>query len=350
MRHRVWTSILTAMFLLSGAVFAQEPGKADRLFRSHDLLDVTIAAPLKRLMDERPNDVDFPGTLSYVDEDGATIEFDIGLRTRGRYRRQERICPFAPIRLNFGDSKTKGTLFRKQDKLKLVTHCRNSSKRYQQVAFKEYLMYRLFNELTDLSFRVRLLRITYVDSADPDDAFVRHGFVIEHRKRLSKRLDLPSIEVPRTQVAALNGAYTNLMSVFQYYIANTDFSPIAGAPDDNCCHNIELFGNPGEPIYSVPYDYDMAGMTDAPYATPNPKFEIRNVRQRLYRGRCVNNQHLNATFQLFREHRELFASMVEDMELLTDYMKKGIIALMERFDKLIDNPKAVDKKIAGACI
>lgn len=338
------------MFLLSGPVLAQDPGKADRLFRSHDVLDVTIRAAFRRLMDERPNDIDLPGELSYVDADGATIEIEVGLRTRGRYRRQERICPFAPIRLSFDKTETKGTLFRKQNKLKLVTHCRNSSTRYQQVTLKEYLLYRLFNELTEFSFHVRLLRINYVDIDNPDDGITHFGFVIEHKNRLAKRTEQSLVEVPKTQVTALQREYMNMVSVFQYYIANTDFSPIAGAAGENCCHNTVLFGSEGDLMYSVPYDFDMAGMTDAPYATPNPQFRIRNVRQRLYRGRCINNHHLTATLQLFRERRELFASMVAEMELLTGSSRTSIVALMRSFDKLVDNPSAVNKKLMRKCI
>ncbi len=97
MRHTIWTSVLIAMFLLSGSAVAQKPGKAGHLFRSDDVLEVTITAPMKTLMRKRPDDMDLPGRISYVDADGATVEIDIGLRTRGRYRRQMRVCPFAPI-------------------------------------------------------------------------------------------------------------------------------------------------------------------------------------------------------------------------------------------------------------
>ena len=204
--------------------------------------------------------------------------------------------------------------------------------------------------MTEVSFRVRLLRITYVDSDRNDDEEIRYGFLIEHKERLTKRTGLPSVEVGKTSVAALHGDYTNLMSMFQYFIANTDFSPIAGAPDDICCHNSKLFGHENDLHYAIPYDFDMAGMTDAPYATPNPAFNIRNVRQRLYRGRCANNQHLPASAQVFQKNKETFYAFVENMPGLSGSSGTSMYALMNKFYKIIDNPRAVEKKLAKKCL
>lgn len=350
MHRLIWTSVLALLFLLSGSAIAQEHGKPGRIFRSDDVLAVTITAPFKKLMRERPEDTDLPGKIAYTDAAGETVEIDIGVRTRGRYRRQMKICPFAPIRLKFDKKQIENTVFRKQGKLKLVTHCRNSSTRYEQLVLKEFLVYKILNQVTDYSFRVRLLRITYVDSDNPRDQQVRYGFLIENKERVAKRIRTPHVEVKSSSISALNGEYNNLVSVFQYFVANTDFSPIAGAPNDNCCHNTQLYGNPGELLYAIPYDFDMAGMTDAPYAEPNPKFKIRNVRQRLYRGRCNNNIHLEKSLQAFRENKDAFHALVEDMPDLTGSSKTSMFALMESFYKLIDNPKAVDKKLTRRCV
>ena len=49
------------------------------------------------------------------------------------------------------------------DKLKLAVHCRDSE-RYEQTLLREYMAYRLLNLATPMSFQVRLLRITWVDT------------------------------------------------------------------------------------------------------------------------------------------------------------------------------------------
>ena len=135
--------------------------------------------------------------------------------------------------------------------------------------------------LTDVSFRVRLLRVTYVDTDRNDRERVSLAFLIEHRDRLAKRIGASAIETNMVTYPDLNASYTNLASVFHYFIGNTDYSPVTTVPSENCCHNHALFANEDGTIYSVPYDFDMSGFVNAPYAAPNPRFRLRNVLERV---------------------------------------------------------------------
>ncbi|HSM29822.1 MAG TPA: hypothetical protein VK854_03910, partial [Woeseiaceae bacterium] len=286
----------------------------------------------------------------YTEADGSVVEYDIGIRTRGNYRRQPRVCPFPPLRVNFKKSEAKNTLFHKQDKLKLVAHCRDNSERYEQNLIKEYLAYRILNTLTDVSYRVRLARVTYIDSEQKDDDRSQYAFFIEHDDRLSKRLGLPAIKTAGINKDDLAGPYSDLTSLFQYMIGNTDFSPIAGAEGEDCCHNSTLFGNEGEPVYSIPYDFDMSGFVDAPYAEPNPHVRIRSVTQRLYRGRCEYLDHLQTTLQLFQDNREAIYGLIGNQEQLEDKTRKKVTKFVDRFYDVIDNPKKVHREIETQCI
>ena len=344
--------LLVASFLLlvvSGAR-AQESDDADRLFETDEILEISITAPMKTLLGERPDDYYLRGTLSYAEADGTVVDFDIGIRTRGNYRRQPRVCPFPPLRINFKKSQVRDTLFHKQDKLKLVAHCRDNSDRYEQNILKEYLAYRILNTLTDISYRVKLARITYIDSEQKYENRVRLGFFIEHKKRLSKRLDLPLISTERIASSDLEGEYSDLTSLFQYMIGNTDFSAIAGPEGEDCCHNSTLFGNEGGPIYSIPYDFDMSGLVDAPYAEPNPQFRIRSVTQRLYRGRCKFQHHLPESLQLFQDHRSAIYALIEEQPELEPKTRKTLSKFIDRFYDVIDNPKKLDREIKSECI
>ena len=340
---------LIAIVLLFAATIAIA-GEPDPLFQDDSVLELTINAPMKLLLGKRPDDEYLPGKLSYTEADGSVVEFDIGIRTRGNFRRQPRVCPFPPLRLNIKKSDAKKSLFHKQDKLKLVAHCRDGSERYEQNVIREYLAYRILNTLTDISYRVRLVRVTYVDSEQKDDNRVRYGFFIEHKSRLAKRLDLPEISTSRITVADLAGPYSDLTSLFQFMIANTDFSPIAGAEGEDCCHNSTLFGKEGEPIYAIPYDFDMSGMVDAPYAEPNPRFRIKRVTQRLYRGRCAYIDNLPASQQLFQENRDRIYEMIDQQPELTDSTRKKVRKFIDRFYEVIDNPKKVRREITSQCI
>lgn len=344
-----WTVVGTALFLLFSAASAQEARSPDPLYQSTEMLDVRIVAPLKTLLHERPNDSELPATLQYTDADGQSVEFDIKIRTRGRFRRQKDVCSFPPMRLNFKKSETKGTLFHKQNKVKLVTHCENNTK-YEQVILREYTAYRILNALTDTSFRVRLLRITYVDSEGKKRDDVSHGFIIEHRDRLAKRLEKNHLEIPRTKPSSLDPGYTNLVSMFHYLIGNTDFSPVKAAPGENCCHNHVLFGNEGESIWSVPYDFDQAGLVDAPHAGPNERFKLRSVKQRLYRGRCVNNGQLDDTIAHFNAKQGDIMAVLAEVEDADKRSVKTMSKFVERFYDTLDSERRVKGEFLKKCI
>lgn len=347
LRNLVTISVCMSLAATAGA---QTPGDPDPLFQDHAVIDITITAPFPSLLKRRPNEEYLPGTLSYSDADGSVVTLEMGIRTRGNFRRQPRVCPFPPLRINLDKAQTKDTLFHKQNKLKLVAHCRDRSERYEQGVIREYLTYRILNALTDISYRTRLVRVRYVDSENKHKERVQYAFFIEHKKRMAKRIGLPEIVTPKIRTAQLEGAYSDLTSLFQYFIGNTDFSPIAGAKGEDCCHNSTLFGNEGEPIYSIPYDFDMAGFVDAPYAEPNPRFKITRVTQRLYRGRCAHIGNLDSSVQAFHDKRDEIYSMISNQAELTDKTRKALTRFVERFYKVIDSEKKLDREIKKKCI
>ena len=336
--------------LLAAATFGQASAASTPLFADHSLIRVKISGPVTTLTRERPDDQELPATFAYTSDDGSPVVLDVKLRTRGNFRRDRRTCPFPPVRINFVKRQVKGTTFAGQDKLKLVTHCRNKFEANHRAVHREYLAYRVLNTLTDASFRVRLLEIEWVDAEKNDRSVTEYGFLIEDVDELAERLDREELEIPETSLSALDPAYTNLTSIFQLFIANTDFSPIAAAPGQSCCHNGKLIGKPGQPIYAVPYDFDMSGFVDAPYATPNPRFGLRNVKQRLYRGRCVNNEYVPATLQLFRDHRDEIVDLIRTYDYLEEKYREETIRYVDAFYELINDPAEVNRRIIGACL
>ena len=341
---------VVALMLATHVAYALDPGEPDPLFQDDSVIEIAITAPMDTLLGERPNDDYLRGTLSYTDAGGHVFNFDVGVSTRGNFRRQARVCPFPPLRINFKKSQVQDTLFHKQNKLKLVAHCKDNSDRYQQNIIKEYLAYRFLNTLTDISYRVRLARVTYKDSEQKDEDRVRYAFFIEHKKRLAKRLGLPEISTSRIKVADLQGPYSDLTSLFQFMIGNTDFSPIAGPKGEDCCHNSTLFGNDGGPVYSVPYDFDMSGLVDAPYAEPNAKFRIKRVTQRLYRGRCAYLDNLEVSLQLVQDNRETIYGLIDRQAQLEDSTRRKVRKYIDGFYDVVDNPKRVQREISSQCL
>ena len=339
--------ILVALSLYAVAALAQSDDAADPLFQSNDILQVTIEGPLSTLIREKSKDDYLKGEFRFAPTDGDEITFDIKFKARGNFRHEN--CDYPPVRLNFKKSQTKHTLFDKQDKLKLVVHCSRRAL-YHQIVLQEYLAYRVLNTLTDASMRVRLLQVTYVDTESDLVSDPRYAFLIEDSERTAKRLGLKEHKVARSSVSQMQPEHLNLTSIFEYFIGNTDFSPVAGPPGEDCCHNYNLFRSKDNPIIAIPYDFDQSGFVDAPYANPNPTFRIRSVKQRVYRGRCVNNEHVQGSIEKFREHRDSFFALVAAQEGFVADTREDLVKFMNQFYEWIDDPKDVENKIIERCL
>jgi hypothetical protein len=336
----------TVLCLLAGAALADEHAGTDPLFESNDRLDVVIEAPWSTFMTRKPKDEDLEGVFRVIGADQSEQQLDVSIRARGHSRHDW--CDFPPVLLNFKRSAVEDTLFANQNKLKLVVHCMTSAK-YEQIVLKEYLVYRMLNIITDRSFNVRLLRVRYVDSEGRKNDIERYAFLLEHKNRLAERLSVEPLEVERAKVSAIDGEHLNMASVFSFMVGNTDFSPLIG-PRGECCHNYVLFTNETDPYLAVPYDFDQSGVVDAPYAIPNQQFGIRSVKQRVYRGRCANNEYLDASIQRFKERREQIFEVIDQLEGLQDSTRRRARDYIEDFYEIIDNPRKVEREIIDECV
>jgi len=279
---------------------------ASPLFDGREVIEMGLGGPFGALFEERDHRAEQAFSLQL----GSTQQA-VGIRLRGHSR--IRVCEFPPLRLDFPAETAAQSVFAGQDKLKLVTHCRNHD-RGEQDLLQEYAAYRILNVLTDLSFRVRLLRIHYQDSdgALPAKSSPRYGFVIESREEFAERTGARQVVLagfPRHQHDLQQAA---LMYVFQYLIGNTDWQLLRADHDDGCCHNLELFELDSNIIF-VPYDFDLAGLVNARYAFPDIQLRIKRVTQRLYRGLCTDRNTLRGALGTVRSKRSEILAVVSEV-------------------------------------
>jgi hypothetical protein len=320
------------------------------LFAHHAPLAVTIEGPLKTLMWDRPEDEYLEGKFSYEKDDGTEHTFDLKMRSRGNFRREKKTCNFAPIRLNFRKKQVADTEFSGQDKLKLVTHCQQNKASYEQFVLREYLAYRILQLLTHKSFGVRLLHINYVDT-ETGKTRLKYAFVLEDDDDVADRIGMKSIKNGNVTHAELDARHENLINVFQYMIGNTDFSLVQGPADDDCCHNSMLLSATGGPPYTpLPYDFDFSGLVDTPYAAANPRFHLKDVRKRLFRGQCSNNDLLPDTFRYFLEKKEAMYAIVDELDMFSVRSRRSVISYLDSFYDDITRPKTIDRRFIDKCI
>ncbi len=353
--HRIPVLLLTATVV--GATLAAQEGDvgttyaSQALFASSDLLELTIEAPLKAVFKERDQASSYhPGFLIVEGEAGSDVRLDVQVKTRGKFRLNPRNCNFPPLRVNFKKKQVEGTVFAGQDKLKLVTHCQDKREEYEQNLILEHLVYRTYNLITDLSYQVRLARITYVDTEGDRDPITKYAFFIEDEDDMASRNGWEVLRVPMVSPLDYEQDQLNLTEVFQFLIGNTDWAAFTAAPDETeCCHNMTVVGNQAGPVYPVPYDFDWTGLVSARYAKPDPSLPIRNVRQRLYRGICLNRDLIAETLSRFEEHKGSIYTLYQDQKGLEQEQLERTVKYLDEFYEILADPKKVKREMYDRC-
>jgi hypothetical protein len=326
---------LVLLPLLCATASAQTP-----LFLQHEPLTLRLETDLHALTHDRGKDrTDHPAILRYgVGTDTGSVA--VKLRTRGIFRLKT--CGFPPIRLDFPRHQVDGTLFAGQDKLKLVTHCQNSGS-YERNLLREYALYRVFNAVTDTSFRVRLAHVTYVDSAR-HDTISRYGFLIESDKEVARRLASEPVPARNIYDPIIDPSDMTLVALFQYLIGNLDWS-VWGR------HNIAIVQKLADPrpLLAVPYDFDFSGAVNASYATPPPQVPVKSVRDRWYRGFCQPDSILQGALARFRAAKDSMYANVRAVPDLPEGDARNVLEYFDQFFRTIDDRGSVNREFVRNC-
>jgi hypothetical protein len=349
MIQRIAATLICLGFVLGAPVsFAADKDKPPKIFDSYDEMQVTLTGPWKTIMRNKKKDDTYPATFSWTGADGVEHTVDVTIALRGITRR--RVCDFPPLELIFDKQAVKGTTLRGNKSLKLVTYCDTNSK-YEQYYIKEFLAYRIYNQLTDFSYRARPLMVDYRDSERDNRSTKRFSFIIEDTDELAERNNVEKLKIPRISYRDLDPVTTTRLSLFQFMIGNLDWAVTDGPKDDKCCHNSRLLGA-GEdqvPKYAVPYDFDSSGLVNAHYAAPPNGLRVRNIRARLYRGFCVFNDELPQAVALFKQKKADILALIQNNPHLTDYMRDDAVDYIEDFYKIIESPDKLENEITDKC-
>ena len=333
-----------------GAAVSAHAQEKNPLFQDHSVIRAVLTAPLSQVYAQRTQDVRiyFPGQWSYTNEDGTTQRLDVGIRTRGVFRRE--YCKTPPLQLNFKKAQVKETLFAGQNKLKMVVPCLFGPEAKQNLVL-EYLAYQTLQILTDKSFGTRLIRLSYLDSDEKLAPWTDLVFVIEDDGDLAKRLDLEKIKVASNQFHQLDSATTALADLFQFLIANNDYSVLAAREGDNCCHNTEILAlqDDADVRFPVPYDFDFSGLVNAPYAAPPERLPIMSVRSRYYRGLCQSREELDHAIAEIQSKRDEITALFENTTELSANRRKRTLQFIDEFFEILDSPERIEEEIIGLC-
>ncbi len=341
---RVFLSLLFVCFSVCSWHDVAAQAIIPALFASDDILSIRITGDFPALLADIEEDrLEHTLSLSYKDSMGEAVTLPVRVRTRGNWRRNPAHCNFPPLRLNFQKKMVAGTLFEEQDKLKLVTHCQDDDPRFIGYVLREYLIYRLYNTLTDASFRVRLLNVTYADSTGGREAITRHGILIEEDESLAERLGLIMAEMQEMGPTPVDHSQETLLHLFSYIVGNIDWS--LEEPHNAILLQKEAF----DAVVPVPYDFDHAGFVGAHYADRMPPFGMTSPRYLLFNSFCRNEEELTPALQVIETQRDDLRTVISGFPLLTPEERRRGERFVERRIAHLMDPDERQRLLLDSC-
>ncbi|MDN3690128.1 hypothetical protein [Cyclobacterium jeungdonense] len=328
------------LFLIYSAIVAQE-APIKRLFGTPYTLEVRLEYPFRELKKNNSDKRYFPTYLHYRIEKEAWDSVKIDVRPRGSSRRE--ICFFTPIKLRIKAKERNGTLFEDHKTLKLVLPCMSHGNA-NDLILKEYFCYKLYRLITPYNFNTKLMALTLTDRRGRQSkSYHLKAFFIEDEYLMAKRLGGDILEAEVINPFLLQDTAAVRHDFFQYMIANTDWSALTQ-------HNVSILQVPPRTNVPVPYDFDMSGLVNAPYAKVSELLPILSVRERLYRGFCreeglfqlIRSEYLSMEDQFWEVLREI------DTDIHPDEMD-SLRKFLDEFYAILKNDQSFNENIVIKC-
>jgi hypothetical protein len=268
--------------------------------------------------------------------DSSVIKERIGIRARGKTRRD--MCAVPPLKLDFQSGSS--PKLHRLDKIEITHTCRLGDI-YEQLVYKEYLVYKIYNIITEKSQRVRLVDLTIEDSLGEKKSVSQPAFIIEEFDDVAKRNKCKQVKIDQLHSENTDRAQMALVAIFEYMIGNTDWSVYGN-------HNIKLIADKDSLLtkkpYAVAYDFDYSGLVNAPYAVPDEMLGILSVTDRVYRGFPRTLAELQEASKIFIQKKDSIYSLIHNCQYLNERSKKEMTGFLKGFYDTISDSKKMKRE------
>lgn len=321
--------MLLTVQVLFGADDANEKPSIFDVMNHKEVLEITIEVNLFDIHNSRRSDDVHKAVLTFKDSEKQTQTWDIKAELSGRFRRLN--CAIPPLKLDFKKSELRKAGLSKFDDMKLMTNCSGIIKLDKQLLVREYMGYKFYNELTDYSYRIQMVDITFINTYNGEQLKL-WGFLLEDTAQLANRMNAKKIEYYNLPIDTFQRESLKMASLFQYMIGNGDWDLSTG-------QNVRFFLKNGE-IIPVPFDFDFSGLVDAFYAVPNPNYRLSSVKDRIFLGFPELVDEMENTFLLFQSKKDVFLRMIGKQKHLRKDIRKELESFLKPFfkDKKIQCP------------
>ena len=313
--------------------------KEDNLFRSDKIIRMELRSDFSAIQKERTGAPEYHNGELIYSIGFKKIKIPVRVIARGNFRLNPENCQFPPLYINFKKVDDKNSLFNNQDRLKLVTPCQSD-----ELVVEEYLVYKLYHQVTEMSLDVRLVTMVYFDTGTNTLLFEKYSYFIEDKERFAKRVDARENNEFMTPYDLDRESFKKL-SVFQYMIGNADWfiTPVKNIllvqPND-------LTKSP----VAVPYDFDYTDFLNADYTKIKGLPDNLVSSRRVYRGICLTMEELDSTLRYFREMRPVFESIINKNRILDKLERIKLLSFIGEFYSIIENPDEVKQRFIDSCL
>src|SRR5688572_17117566 len=151
------------------------------LMQSESIVDLYLKMNWKEFEKKKMDKAYMPGELHFITKHGNILSLSVNARARGNMRLN--ICTFPPVKLKFNKGELATFELKPLNEIDLVHHC-HSGDQYEQFVLREYLAYKLYQQLSPYSYNVQLVRIHYVDENGIESRESCIGYVVENSEEL----------------------------------------------------------------------------------------------------------------------------------------------------------------------
>jgi len=296
-----------------------------------EAVKMTLETDLTTIIEQRKTNQYFPGILRT--EDGKV--YKVELRSRGKFRRK--ISAYPPLKMKFKKKALVAEGLDTLNEIKIVLPCFENSKG-DELIVREYLAYKMYEQLTNVSLRARLIRLTIRDTHVEKTRRQMYAILLEDEEELVARLQGELHEEYGIPADSFQTNQAALMVMFQYMIGNTDW-------EVSMLRNVRMVRVPTTgKILLVPYDFDFAGLVGAPYASPNSDTGLKNVRDRFLMSSGVKPEALKRALNVLIASKQQLYALCKSKHLdysASEDMNKYLRRFFEKVEGKAEIPQVI---------
>lgn len=313
--------ILVGILLLSGRAKAQSPSIFD-LISYQDIIKINLSFDLSSLQENRRDKNAYPGWLQFTNQTGEQQRWQVDMSLRGRFRRQ-RCQEMPPLTIDFSKKALAKAGLAPFDDMKLVTYCMADDQAAREALIREYITYKLYNQLTEMSFRVQLVKMTIKDTRTGKKT-TQMAFLIEDTAQLRARIGAEKMEDFRVRNKIQFQPHAlRMTTLFQYMIGNQDWGLTISK-------NVKYLMR-ADQVIVVPYDFDFSVLVGASYAMPQEVLEKPLAYGRAYLGFQEDPEDLRVIFNELLRKRKALMEVIRKCKFLKASSKKEMEAYINFF-------------------